>query len=283
VPEESGTINPRRSLLFVPGSRPQRFSRAEASGADMVCVDLEDAVIALEKDAARQAALQYFGTERTGTERVLRINPVCSSLGQTDLEALSASDTLPNLVMLPKVESAEEVVQAATALAGRGVGFIAMIESPRGLLNALAIAEAHPSMTALMFGGADFCAELGAEMCWDSMLYARGHLAVVAAAAGLQLIDMPCLAIENPELLAEETRRVRVMGFTTKSAIHPAQIQLIHDQFTPSPEEVERAGRIVEASRVAKGGAVSVDGMMVDRPVVLAAQRTLSIARIPSD
>ena len=182
--EESGTINPHRSLLFVPGSRPERFARAEASGADMVCVDLEDAVITEEKNRAREAALQHFGTEHGRAERVLRINAVGSSLGQVDLQALANSHSLPDLLLLPKVESADEVLQAASALAGRAIGLIAMIESPRGLLNALAIAEAHPSMVALMFGGADFAAELGAEMCWESLLYARGQLIVVAAEIG---------------------------------------------------------------------------------------------------
>ena len=214
----------------------------------MVCIDLEDAVIVEEKDSARHAALDYFATEPLRAERVVRINAASSSLGQLDLKALAASDHRPQLVMLPKVEAAEDVRLAVATLAGAGVGLIAMIESPQGLINALEIAESHPSMVALMFGGADYCADMGAEMCWDSMAYARGKLAVIAAAAGLQLIDMPCLAIDDRELLADETRRIRIMGFTTKSAIHPDQITVIHKQFMPTDKALQRARRILAAS-----------------------------------
>jgi citrate lyase beta subunit len=244
----------------------------------MVCIDLEDTVIEEEKDIARHAALEFFATESPGPERVLRINPASTANGKLDLNALATSDHLPQFVILPKVEAAEDVHRAAVILAGAEVELIAIIESPRGLINAVEIAESHPSMAALMFGGADFCAELGADMCWDSMLYARSHLAVVAAATGLQLIDMPCLVIDDHEMLADETRRIQSMGFTTKSAIHPDQITVIHQQFMPSDKVLQRARRILAASEIAKGGAVLVDGMMVDRAVVLAAQRTLSRA-----
>jgi citrate lyase beta subunit len=272
-------VSLRRSLLFVPGSRPERFAKAEASGADMVCIDLEDAVIAAEKDSARQAALAHMASA-AAVERVIRINRVIEPEGQADLDALARATDLPSLVMLPKTESADEVTRAAAALAGKNVGIIALIESPRGLLNALAIAEAHESVVALMFGGADFSAELGADMSWDALLYARGQLAVVAAAAGVQLIDVPCLALKDEAVLAEETAKIMSLGFTTKSAIHPAQIAVIHQQFMPSAQAVEKAQRIVAASEAVGGGVVNVDGAMVDRPVVLAAERTLALAAV---
>jgi (S)-citramalyl-CoA lyase len=271
----------RRSLLFVPGSRPERFAKAEASGADMVCIDLEDAVVAAEKDSARQAALAYMASA-AAVERVIRINRVIEPEGQADLTALVASADVPALVMLPKTESAEEVTAAAAALAGKNIGLIALIESPRGLLNALEIATAHESVQALMFGGADFSAELGSDMSWDALLYARGQLAVVAAAAGVQLIDVPCLALKDEAALASETAKIISLGFTGKSAIHPAQIAVIHQQFMPDAQAVEKAKRIIAASEAAGGGVVNVDGAMVDRPVVLAAERTLALAGLES-
>ncbi|MEH6592197.1 MAG: CoA ester lyase [Halioglobus sp.] len=267
----------RRSLLFVPGSRSERFAKAEASGADMVCIDLEDAVVAAEKDSARSAALAHLANAAP-VERVIRINRVTEPEGQADLTALANSPDVPELVMLPKTESAEEVRQAVAALAGKSVGIIALIESPRGLLNALAIAEADDSVEALMFGGADFSAELGSDMSWDALLYARGQLAVVAAAAGVQLIDVPCLALKDEVALASETAKIISLGFTCKSAIHPAQIAVIHQQFMPDAQAVEKAQRIIAASETAGGGVVNVDGAMVDRPVVIAAQRTLAMA-----
>ena len=129
-----------------------------------------------------------------------------------------------------------------------------------------------------MFGGADFAAEMGAQMSWEALLFARSHLLLAAKALGLDAIDVPCLNAADLDIVAAETARVLALGFTCKSAIHPAQLAPIHAQFQPSDEDVQQARRIVEAAEQAQGGVVLVDGAMVDRPVVLSAQRTLALA-----
>jgi len=272
----------RRSLLFVPGSRPERFSKAMGAGADMVCIDLEDAVLPHEKGAARSAVVNYCRElSNTGkmAELVVRCNCVSEANGLQDLNALASSDLSPELIMLPKVESAEDVRKAADMLQGTTIGLIALIESPLGILNAQAIAGADERLEALMFGGADFAAELRAEMTWEPLYHARAHLALVAAAAQLELIDVPFLDVENEAGLSNETARVKAMGFTAKAAIHPRQISVINAEYTPSVFDVTAAKRIVEEFSKSQGGAVLIDGKLVDRPIVLSAERCVAIAK----
>src|ERR671918_351835 len=167
------TIQPRRNLLFVPGTRPDRFEKALAAGPDMVTVDLEDAVIPAHKDRAREQAMALFDGTRDGIERVVRINPLRTPFGLKDLLALALHPSPPDAVMLPKVESADEVriVDALLQRAARPIGLHVIIESNAGLDQALAIAGACGSMKSLLFGAVDTAAELGAAMDFTSMLY----------------------------------------------------------------------------------------------------------------
>jgi citrate lyase subunit beta/citryl-CoA lyase/(S)-citramalyl-CoA lyase len=269
----------RRCLLFVPGNKPDRFEKALAAGADMVCIDLEDAVLPADKVSARDSVLSFLKGANPACELVVRVNRVSEDLGKADLEALAKSETPPHLIMLPKVESAAEVQWAEELLGDYQVGIIALIESPRGVLNADAIASAGKRTQALMFGGADFAAELGGDMAWEPLYHARSHLSMVASAHGLEVIDVPYLDVKNDDGLAEECRRIKAMGFGCKSAIHPVQVAVINQIFTPTDEQVAKAERIVQGFEQADGGAALVDGKLVDRPVVLLAQRTLAIAR----
>lgn len=271
-------VKVRRSLLFVPGSRPDRFEKAVAAGADMVCIDLEDAVIPEEKTKARGDVVQYLQSAAQSSELVVRVNRVEDIFGSDDLQALAVAAVQPDLIILPKVETAEEVVKAASYFKEKPVALVALIESPKGLLNLQEIALAHESLEALMFGGADFAAELRGEMRWEPLFYARGQLAVVAAAAGLDLIDVPYLDINDDRGLREETLRIKAMGFTAKSAIHPRQVGAINDSYTPTVEQVHKALRIVRANDESRGGVVAVDGKMVDKPVVKSAERIMAIA-----
>jgi (S)-citramalyl-CoA lyase len=275
-----------RSLLFLPATRADRFPKALASGADAVCLDLEDALPPAEKDAGLASAVALLSQPRGGVLVCVRVNDVKSARGLTDLRGLALAGVAPDAVMLPKVSGPDDLGATADALAASArwgvspVPFIPVIESALGLDHVEAIARRSPDRTvALMLGGIDLAAELGAALEWDSLLYARSRLVHAAAlAGGLATLDTPSLEVADLAAVGQEAIRVARLGFTGKAAIHPAQLPAIHAAFSPTEEEVERARRVVQAFGESGGGVVLVDGRMVDRPVVRAAQRTLALA-----
>ena len=273
-------IQPRRNLLFVPGTRPDRFAKALAARPDMVTVDLEDAVIPPQKDAARELSLPLFDRTADGIERVVRINGLRTPFGLKDLLAIVAHPTPPDAIMLPKVESADEVriVNALLQRAARPVGLHVIIESNAGLAQALAIAGACGSIRSLLFGAVDMAAELGAAMDFTSMLYARSRVVHAAASCGLDAIDVPYLDLADEAGLREECRLVRDLGFTGKAAIHPKQLGPINSVFTPDATRIAYARKVIEAFEAAPDGLVVVDGKLIEIPVVRIARRTLAIA-----
>ncbi|MFN8543634.1 MAG: CoA ester lyase [Candidatus Binatia bacterium] len=269
-----------RSLLFAPAARPERFDKAVAAGADAVIVDLEDAVAPQDKDDARRQALPWFRRDAAGDVlRCLRVNSPRTAHGLRDLLALVDTGTLPDLLMIPKVESAEELDVIDQVLAGpaRAIGFLALVESARGLAAAERIA-AHPRTRALVLGGADLAADLGAAFAWEPLLWARGRLVQAAATAGISAIDVPWLALDDDAGLEAEAVAVRRLGCTGKLAVHPRHVATINAVFTPAEDDVARAQRIVSADDAAHGGVCLVDGRMVDAAVVRAARRTLARA-----
>lgn len=272
-----------RSLLFVPGARPDRFGKALASGADAVCVDLEDAVAPARKDEARAAAIRFLvdGAGQVGPDRVVRINSVRSLAGLRDLLAIAEARPAGGTVAVPKLESAEEVqwIDQVLAEAGVPVRLVAQIETLRGVEQASAIAAASSRLAALMFGGLDLAAELGVPASWDALLLARSRTVHAAARAGLAAIDMPFVDVAAPEGCRAEAVRSLGLGFSAKMAIHPTQVPVINDAYTPSPEEVARAERIGRAYAGNPDGILLLDGTMVERPVVLAMARLLTRAR----
>jgi citrate lyase beta subunit len=274
-------IQPRRNLLFVPGTRPDRFEKALAAGPDMVTVDLEDAVIPSHKDEARARSMPLFEGARTdGVERVVRINGMRTPFGLKDLLAIAGHPSPPDAIMLPKVESADEVRIADALLqhAARPVGLHVIIESNAALEHALAIGGACPAIRSLLFGAVDMAAELGAAMDFTSMLYARSRVVHAAASHGLDAIDVPFLDLEDAAGLAEECRLVRGLGFTGKAAIHPKQLRAINAAFTPDAERIAYARKVIAAFENAPDGLVVVDGKLIEIPVVRSARRTLAIA-----
>ena len=275
------TIQPRRNLLFVPGTRPDRFEKALAAGPDMVTVDLEDAVSPPHKDRAREQSMPLFAGQRTdGIERVVRINGMRTPFGLKDLLAIVEHPSPPDAVMLPKVESADEVriVHALVQRAARPVGLHVIIESNAGLEQALAIAGACASIRSLLFGAVDMAAELGAAMDFTSMLYARSRVVHAAASCGLDAIDVPWLDLEDEAGLTLECRLVRDLGFTGKAAIHPKQLAPINAAFTPDAERVAYARRVITAFEASTDGLVVVDGKLIEIPVIRSARRTLALA-----
>ena len=275
------TIQPRRNLLFVPGTRPDRFAKALAAGPDMVTVDLEDAVTPAHKDEARARSMPLFdGAPAERIERVVRVNGVRTPFGLKDLLAIVEHPTPPDGVMLPKVESADEVriVDALLQRAARPVGLHVIIESNAGLDQAGAIAAACPRVRSLLFGAVDMAAELGAAMDFTSLLYARSRVVHAAASCGLDAIDVPYLDLDDEAGLALECRLVRDLGFTGKAAIHPRQLGPINATFTPDPARIAYARKVIAAFEAAKDGLVVVDGKLIELPVVRTARRTLAIA-----
>lgn len=270
--------NPRRCLMFVPGSRPERYAKAVATDADQVCIDLEDAVAPGDKDSARASVFDYLGDKPAVRSDIgLRINPLSTELGRADLKALAASGLAPDFVMLPKVESAAELQQLDQALAGIDTVFIAQIETPKGLLDARAIGAATPRLQALMFGGFDYIVALRGRAGWESFLHPRVTLATVAAEAGIGCLDVPYLDIRDPTGLVDETDRVIALGFTAKAAIHPAQVGPVQSRYLPTARELERAERVIEALAANQGEAIQLDGKLVDRPIEIAAQRAIAL------
>lgn len=261
-----------RSLLFVPGNRPERFAKAGASGADFVCIDLEDAVPLADRPVARISAIDFLCAQTPGHPYGVRINRLPLGDGLRDTVCLHEAHAAPAFVMLAKAESAEQMALLAAWLPATPL--IALIESARGYFAAPAIAKAHPQVQALMFGGADFAAELGCDFAWEPLLHARSTLVAAAATAGLACLDVPFLDVADVTGAEAETRRAAALGFSGKAAIHPTQVAAIHAGLMPGAETVARARRVVTASSE-HDAAVLIDGRLVDRPVVLAAQRVL--------
>ncbi|MCY4648222.1 MAG: CoA ester lyase [Gammaproteobacteria bacterium] len=278
-----------RSILFVPGYRPDRFGKALAAGADAVCIDLEDAVPPQRKTMAREAAARFLAEQPAGRLReetspphlIIRINDPDTDLGRADAETLGGTRQ-PDAFMIPKVRTAAGLRRAARLL-GDGAPLFALIETALGLENAVDIGQASPAVAGLVFGGFDLAIELRADPSWEPLLYARSRVVHAAALSGLDAIDMPSLGFREMSGLREEADRVRCLGFAGKMAIHPAQLPVIHEVFTPSELEVERARRILDADREAGGGAVALEGRMVDRPVAEVARRVLARARAAAD
>jgi (S)-citramalyl-CoA lyase len=269
-----------RCLLFFPGSRPELLPKAIATGADRVCMDLEDAVATEQKGAARDAAIGMLAHPPADPARlVVRINHPGSESGAADLHAIASLAEAAVTVMVPKVSGPDELDDVRERLGRRGVAvtLIPMIETVRGLAHVEAVASAE-GVEALMFGGLDLSIELGASLDWESLLYARSRTVHAARLAGVDVVDMPFFDAEDDEALLAEAERARRLGFSGKAAIHPRQVSTIHAAFTPSPEQVAYALHVVEAYERERKGAFLLDGVMIDRPAVEAARALLARA-----
>jgi (S)-citramalyl-CoA lyase len=266
-----------RSLLFVPGARPERFEKALSAGADAICIDLEDAVPPEQKQQARIKAIEFISRERDGGPAVgLRLNGLRTREGIGDLAILSASEARPDFIMVPKAAHAEELAIVAAVL-GPAARLFPIVESAEGLKNVWDICAAA-QVEAVLFGGADFSADLGAALSWEAMLHVRSVLAAACARAGVALFDVPHLDVEDDAGLTESTLRAKALGFTARACIHPRQVAGVNAAFTPTPEEIDRARRVIAALEDAQGAAALLDGKLVELPVIRAAERVLARA-----
>jgi (S)-citramalyl-CoA lyase len=269
------------SLLFTPGSRPDRFAKAVGSGADGIIIDLEDAVPAPEKSRVRDDVVAWLREHGRVAPApfvtAVRINDLRSDHGRADLDALNAAAVRVDVVVLPKVESAEEVRQAARQLFGEPK-LVCLIETVLGVRFAHEIAAASPQVAALAFGGFDLSAETGGEPIWDALLWPRTQVVHACAAAGVLALDQPFIDLERLDALEAECARVRALGFSGKLAIHPKQCAPIKAAFQPTAAQMERARRIVAAFEAASGHVANIDGQMIDVPMYRSAQRVLQRA-----
>lgn len=279
---ESKTIRPRRSFLFVPGTGPEMFPKALRAAPDIVCVDLEDAVIPEDKDAARRATLKLFEDvpSDSGPELLVRVNSLRSRDGFEDIAAILAAPSPPPGLMLPKVKAPDEVRLLCDLLDSEqsAIRLQVIIETNEGLEACREIACASDRIDALLFGGVDMAAELRVEPTWNALLFARMRVVHAAASAGVDLIDVPFLDLKDMAGLEGEAAACAELGFTGKGAIHPKQLPVITRHFTPNAAQIERARRITRAFEEARTGLVVVDGKLIEKPVLRSMYRILAIA-----
>ena len=276
-------VQPRRSFIFAPGLRPELYPKALACGADIVCVELEDGVAPHNKDEAREKTMALFAELQAddGVERIVRINCLRSAVGLDDVQAILATDTPPPALMLPKVVSPDEIVWLDDLLTERGhdTRLHIIIEMNAGLEAVFDIARASSRIDALFFGGVDMSADLRCKNAWEPLLYARSRVVHAAASVGIDAIDVPYLDLDDLEGMKAQAQLAKDLGFSGKGAVHPKQISALNEVFTPSPEEVAKAQKILAAFEEANTGLVVVDGKLIEKPVVREMQRIVSVAK----
>ena len=252
-----------RSYLFVPGNRPDRFLKACNSGADAVIVDLEDAVPPAERIAARAAVAAWLSPQHPV---LIRINGATTEWFVDDA-ALSGRPGVAGIV-LPKAENVEDIQSIAGPV-------LPIVETARGFWNAHALALT-PNAKRLMFGSLDFQLDLGISGEGEELLYFRSHLVLVSRLANLPPpVDGITTSFDSADLIRADTLRALRLGFGGKLCIHPRQIAVVNECFGPTPEEVAWANRVIAAGASAGGAAVSLNGEMIDRPVVAQAEAIL--------
>lgn len=267
---------PTTTYLFVPGNRPERFAKALASGADRIIIDLEDAVAPADKPAARAAITEWMANPAAPRERVLiRINDVTSVWHADDLVLIHAVQVA--CVMLPKCEAAHQVAALRTHLMSDAT-VLALIETARGMLALQEIAAA-PGVLRLAFGALDYMVDLDLPAGSPALDFAAAQIALASRAAGLASPVAGVTPDLDPLRVAADMAQARALGFGAKMCIHPAQIAAVRAALAPSDEEIAWAQRVLQAWHASTGGALQLDGKMIDRPVVLKAERILTHGR----
>ncbi len=270
-----------RSLLFVPGVSEKMMLKARDAEADALILDLEDAVSLDRKVEARQTVMRMLGEVDFGNKPVfVRVNRFDTGFGQEDAKAVAGSKAFG--AVLPKAERPDEVT-AVTELLASHQRLIAMIESPRGVLNCPAIADASPMLDGLMFGSADFSTATRARLTEGEpeLLVARSRMLYSARAAGIEAYDAPYFSIPDLEGLRRDNERARNLGYDGRAIIHPSHIAITNEVFAPSDAEIAHARKIVAAMNEAldRGlAAVQFEGQLIEPLHARAAQRILDVA-----
>lgn len=277
-------------MMFVPGNNPAMMADAHIYGPDSIMLDLEDSVTMTEKDAARMLVYNALKTIDFGdTEMVVRINPLNTPYGKKDIEAVVKAGV--HVIRMPKTETAEEVrevereiekVEKELGCVGR-TKIMAAIESALGVVNAYDIATASPRMMGIALGAEDYCANLKTQRSQDGdeLRLARETIVVAARAAGIDALDTVYSNLNDMETFRREVEFIKTLGFDGKSIINPRQIEVVNEVFAPSRKAIDKARTIIAAIKEAEkkgSGVIAVNGKMVDRPVVIRAQRTIDLA-----
>jgi citrate lyase beta subunit len=279
----NSNTQPRRSFIFTPGLKPEMYPKALKSGTDMVCIELEDGIAPQDKEIARNLALKLFQEkqENDGVERILRINCLREKFGIEDVQAILSTQNPPPALMIPKVKKPDEIVLLDNLLSEKGYHcrIHVIIETNEGLENAYQIANCSNRIDALFFGGVDMSAELRCENKWEPLLYARSRVVHAAASAAIDAIDVPYLDLEDLEGMRKEAILAKELGFNGKGSIHPKQIPILNEVFTPSKSVIKKAQKIVSIFEKANTGLVVIDGKLIEKPVLREMHRILSIAK----
>ncbi len=280
----------RRTMMFVPGNNPGMMADAHIYGPDSIMLDLEDSVTMAEKDTARLLVYNALKSVNYGdTEMVVRINPLNTPYGKKDIEAVVKAGV--HVIRMPKTETAEEVVEVEREIerVEKEIGclgrtkIMAAIESTLGVVNAYAIATASSRMMGIALGAEDYCANLKAQRTpgGDELRLARETIVVAARAAGIDALDTVYSNLNDMETFRQEVEYIHRLGFDGKSIINPRQIEVVNEVFAPTEKAIEKARTIIAAIKEAEkkgSGVIAVNGKMVDRPVVIRAQRTIDLA-----
>lgn len=291
---------PRRSILYTPGTRPDRIEKALTmdDGPDAVVADLEDAVGPDDKETARKQASETIArVTDTSTDRCIRVNAQGTAWHADDLEA--AVRALPDAIVVPKVDSIRELseleldiepVEEELGLEAGTIPLLVQIETAKGVARAMELAETIVDPVApltrvqgMMFGALDYATDIGARNTPSNheVIYARQRVVLAAALAEVQPIDLLFDDYTDPGGLAKEAKEGRDLGYTGKQIIHPDQIGPVHEAFTPSQEEIDEARELLDAvdqAGIGEGGVIGFKGRMIDRPAVEQAKRTVALA-----
>ena len=274
----------RRSMLFLPGNNPNMLINGNCLGSDAVIFDLEDAVAPAQKDAARilvRNTLKYM--DFRGCERIVRINSIGTPYWKEDLKQLLPYK--PDLILLPKTETAEDVCKVDDFMTelGSETGLMALIETALGVENAFQIATASPRLKALFLGAEDLTADLRCKRTKEGreIEYARHRLVVAARAAGVDVYDTPFTDVNDDEGIVTDASYAKALGFNGKASISPRHVEVINAVFSPTQKEIDYAYEVMEAIALAKKqgkGAIALYGKMIDAPIVNRAMQTISAA-----
>ena len=275
-------IKVRRSFIFTPGLNPEMFPKALASGADMVCIELEDGIAIKDKDEARKNTINALKNLKINkdVELVVRVNCQRTKPGLLDLEAFISSKLNVKALMLPKVKTPDEITFIDDLLTdcNMDTDLHVIMETNEALENIYDIAHASKRIVALYFGGVDMAAELRVPNIYENLIYARSKLVHAGASVGIDVIDVPYLDLEDMDGMKKEAELVRNLGFTGKGSIHPKQINILNEVFTPSKEEIIKAKRIIDQFNASDTGLVVIDGKLIEKPVLREMKRRILVA-----
>lgn len=282
----------RRTMMFVPGNNPSMLLDADIYGADSIMFDLEDSVSIDQKDSARLLVYNMLKSDIYSSETVVRINTLESGLGYKDINAMVRGGI--EVIRLPKTSTASEIkavereIEKVEKKIGKEIGttkMMAAIECPLGVINSYSIAKASDRLIGIALGAEDFVTSMKTKRSKDGieLLTARTQLVLAARAANIAAIDTVFSDVEDKKTFKSEVREIKKLGFDGKSVINPRQIDIVHNIYKPSVKEIDFAKRVIYAIKEAneKGsGVISLDGKMIDKPIVERAQRVLNLSGI---